>query len=83
MKMISLTELSKNSMSHVLAGYPGDWQGAYTPDGGASWTCGCGCYFANQGGSSVGNNTTSNKSGNLFSPLENPRDDDNPFECFM
>lgn len=35
---------------------------------GGGWTCGCGCHYANSGGSSIDANAAANYDGELFSP---------------
>ncbi|MDR1199880.1 MAG: TIGR04149 family rSAM-modified RiPP [Prevotellaceae bacterium] len=64
MKKINLNVLAKNTMkekeiNHVKGGYNDDCLDA---------CCGCGCAYANNGGSSIAANRDANAAGGLFTP---------------
>lgn len=61
-KKISLSKLTAGEMKELEAGYV-----VYGDD---KKVCGCGCYYANSGGSSTTQNRDANYLGGLTSPLE-------------
>jgi natural product precursor len=60
-KRLSLVELSKNEMEKVKGGY-------IITEWGDGHSCGCGCYYANSGGSSTVDNCNWNIQDELWSP---------------
>lgn len=61
MKKLKLNALEAKEMENVKGGYKTD-----NPDCDGAW-CGCGCYYANSGGSSTDGNYSANNSSGLFS----------------
>lgn len=65
MKKIKLNQLSEKEMSNLkgtgLFSPPRDGKYYMTIDEGGS--CGCGCYYVNDGGSSIADNQAANYSG--------------------
>ena len=63
MKKFKLNVLEAKELENVKGGYL-----MSNPDCGSIW-CGCGCYYADSGGSSIEGNYSANLGGGLFSDL--------------
>ena len=65
-KKINLVQLSKKEIKSVKAGMP--IPSGYVIECDSEHCCGCGCYYAQSGGSSTSANKSANYDNDLYSP---------------